>query len=80
MRSRVDEEQFRRYFELMGVQRHLKAAGIFCRLNHRDGKAGFLGDIPRTLSYIVDLGPRYPELGFLVDLIEQRVLPGLEDA
>jgi aminoglycoside/choline kinase family phosphotransferase len=80
MRNRVDEEQFRRYFELMGVQRHLKAAGIFCRLNHRDGKAGFLEDIPRTLSYIVDLGPRYTELGFLVELIEQRVLPGLEVA
>ena len=78
MRSLVDETQFRRYFELMGVQRHLKAAGIFCRLKHRDGKSGFIGDIPRTLSYIVDLGPRYPELGFLADLIEQRVLPGLE--
>ncbi len=64
----------------MGVQRHLKAAGIFCRLNHRDGKAGFMKDIPRTLSYIVDLGPRYPELGVLVDLIEQRVLPGLEES
>jgi aminoglycoside/choline kinase family phosphotransferase len=77
MRSLVDETQFRRYFELMGVQRHLKAAGIFCRLNHRDGKSGFINDIPRTLSYIVDLGPRYPELGFLVELIEERVLPGL---
>jgi aminoglycoside/choline kinase family phosphotransferase len=78
MRNRVDKTQFMRYFELMGVQRHLKAAGIFCRLNHRDGKSGFIHDIPRTLSYIVDLGPRYPKLGFLVDLIEQRVLPGLE--
>ena len=78
MQRRVDEAQFRRFFDLMGVQRHLKAAGIFCRLNHRDGKPGFLQDIPRTLSYIVELGPRYPELGFLVELIEQRVLPGLE--
>lgn len=78
LRSRIDEARFRRYFELMGVQRHLKAAGIFCRLNYRDGKAGFLPDIPRTLSYIVELGPRYPELGFLIELIEQRVLPGLE--
>ena len=78
LQGRVDEKLFRRYFELMGVQRHLKAAGIFCRLNHRDGKAGFIQDIPRTLSYIVELGPRYPELGFLVDLIEKRVLPGLE--
>ena len=80
LRERVDDVLFRRYFELMGAQRHLKAAGIFCRLSHRDGKAGFIQDIPRTLSYIVELEPRYPELGFLVDLIRQRVLPGLEQA
>jgi len=77
VRERVDEGQFRRYFELMGVQRHLKAAGIFARLNHRDGKSAYLGDIPRTLSYIVELGPRYDELAFLVGLIEERVLPGM---
>jgi aminoglycoside/choline kinase family phosphotransferase len=75
--ERVDEAQFRRYFELMGVQRHLKAAGIFARLNHRDGKSVYLGDIPRTLSYIVELAPRYPELGPLIELIEGRVLPGM---
>lgn len=78
VRDRIDEEQFRRYFELMGVQRHLKAAGIFARLNHRDGKPGYLADIPRTLSYVVESGPRYPELDFLVDLIESRVLRGMD--
>jgi len=78
MRERIDEEQFRRYFELTGVQRHLKAAGIFARLNHRDGKPGYLNDIPRTLSYIVDLGERYEEIGFLINLIEERVLPGMK--
>jgi aminoglycoside/choline kinase family phosphotransferase len=62
----------------MGAQRHLKAAGIFARLNHRDGKPGYLADIPRTLRYIVELMPEYPELGFLVAWIEERVLPGLE--
>ena len=77
-RDSIDETQFRRYFELMGVQRHLKAAGIFARLNHRDGKSVYLGDIPRTLSYITDLAPRYAELANLVELIETRVLPGLE--
>lgn len=79
LRERVSEKQFRRYFDLMGVQRHLKAAGIFARLKHRDGKAGYLEDIPTTLSYIVDLGSRYEELEFLVGLIEERVLPGMED-
>jgi len=80
VRARIDEEQFRRYFDLMGVQRHLKAAGIFARLNHRDGKAAYLKDVPRTLSYVVELGPRYGELAFLVELIQKRVLPGMERA
>lgn len=75
LRTLVDERAFRRYFELMGVQRHLKAAGIFARLNHRDGKSRYLEDIPRTLSYIVELRDHYDELGFVVDLIEQQVLP-----
>lgn len=76
-RDRIDEEQFRRYFELMGTQRHLKAAGIFARLNHRDGKSAYLEDIPRTLSYIVDLDGRYEELEFLIGLVKERVLPGM---
>ena len=78
MRCDLSEGQFIRYFELMGVQRHLKAAGIFARLNHRDGKPGYIEDIPRTLSYIVELAPRYKELDFLVALIKEQVLPGLE--
>lgn len=77
MRDQVDEEQYCRYFELMGVQRHVKAAGIFARLDHRDGKSAYLEDIPRTLSYIVELGPHYEELEFLVGLIEARILPPL---
>lgn len=78
VRKGIDEEQFRRYFELMGAQRHLKAAGIFARLCHRDGKSAYLGDIPRTLSYVVELRPRYPELEFVIELIESRVLPGMD--
>ena len=74
----LSSEQFIHDFDLMGVQRHLKAAGIFARLNHRDGKPDYMLDIPRTLSYIVDLGPRYDELEWLVELIESQVLPGLE--
>ena len=59
----------------MGVQRHLKAAGIFCRLNHRDGKPGYLADVPRTLEYVTELGNRYEELELLVELIRERILP-----
>ncbi len=75
----VDQKQFTHDFELMGVQRHLKAAGIFARLNHRDGKPDYLHDIPRTLTYIVELLPRYAELEFLVTLIRERCLPAFED-
>ncbi len=77
-RQGVDARLFRRYFDLMGAQRHLKAAGIFARLKLRDGKDGYLADIPRTLGYVRDLAPRYEELGCLSELIGSRVLPALE--
>ncbi len=76
--QQIDRARFRRWFDLMGVQRHLKASGIFARLSFRDGKHGFLKDIPRTLSYILDLQGRYPELTVLCRLIETSLLPGLE--
>jgi hypothetical protein len=78
-RELVDEKQFCRYFELMGVQRQLKASGIFCRLNHRDNKPAYLDDVPRTLNYIVEIGSRYEELEFLLPLITERVLPAWSD-
>ena len=79
-RVQVDEQQFCRYFELMGVQRQLKAAGIFCRLNHRDGKSRYLDDVTRTLEYIVEISPRYEELSFLQHLIDARILPAWDAA
>jgi N-acetylmuramate 1-kinase len=77
LREDVGEAQFLRWFDRMGVQRHLKAAGIFARLNHRDGKPGYLADIPRTLWYIVEVAEHDAELGFLGTLIRERVLPRL---
>lgn len=76
----ADADTLRRWFDLMGVQRHLKAAGIFARLNHRDGKPGYLPDIPRTLGYIVAIAGRYPELDWLGQFVAERCLPALEDA
>ncbi len=70
-------DDFLQQFDLMGVQRHLKAAGIFARLFHRDGKSGYLNDIPRTLSYISDTAPQYASLNFLSNLIEERILPSM---
>lgn len=71
------EERFLRWFDLMGVQRHLKASGIFARLNHRDGKPGYLDDIPRTLAYVAEVSGRYPELQPFLHLLEEHVLPTL---
>ncbi len=73
----INREQFQRWFDLMGLQRHIKASGIFARLYHRDGKPGYLKDIPLTLSYIVDIAAKYPELMFLSDLVKNQVLPDL---
>lgn len=68
-----DEERFLRWFDWMGVQRHLKATGIFARLNHRDGKPGYLKDIPRTLGYVREVAGRYSELAPLSALLDERV-------
>ncbi len=58
----VPFEQFQRWFDWMGMQRHLKAIGIFARLHHRDDKSNYLNDIPRTMNYLVEISAKYPEL------------------
>ena len=72
-----DDAQFLRWFDLMGVQRQLKVGGIFARLYHRDGKAGYLADIPRTLQYAVDSCARHADFAALGELIAGRVLPAV---
>ena len=80
LKDDLSAEKFIEQFDLMGVQRHLKAAGIFARLLHRDGKSGYIDDIPRTLSYISDVAPQYAELSMIVTLVEERILPSLESS
>ncbi|HHB91600.1 MAG TPA: aminoglycoside phosphotransferase [Thioploca sp.] len=67
-------DNFLRWFDWMGIQRHLKASGIFARLYHRDGKSGYLKDIPRTLNYIVEVSGDYPELKYLHELVSEQIL------
>ena len=74
------EADFQRWFDLMGVQRHVKVAGIFARLFRRDGKSGYLQDIPLVLDYILEVAPRYESLAGLARLIDTRVAPGLQAA
>jgi aminoglycoside/choline kinase family phosphotransferase len=68
--TRVDDETFRRGFDLMGLQRHIKVLGIFCRLWYRDGKKGYLDDLPLVWRYTREVGRRYPETAALIELIE----------
>ena len=75
---KINRDEFIKWFDLMGVHRHLKASGIFARLSHRDGKHNFLKDIPRTLSYILDLKETHKELLPICIMIEEMVLPKLE--
>ncbi len=76
----ASDAQFLRWFDLIGVQRHIKVLGIFCRLWYRDGKAGYLADLPRTLDYVRDTCARYPELQACAQFLERRVVPGLPAA
>ena len=69
------EDTFMQWFDWMGVQRHLKAVGIFARLRHRDSKPGYIKDIPRTLSYIETVASAYPPLRDLSVLIRDVVQP-----
>jgi aminoglycoside/choline kinase family phosphotransferase len=72
--------QFRRWFDWMGMQRHLKAVGIFARLHLRDGKPGYLRDIPRTLNYVLTQADAYPEFAEFGDFLRTQVLPLQETA
>ena len=67
--------RFKRWFDLMGMQRHLKAIGIFSRLHLRDDKSNYLNDIPRTLNYVTSVCATYPELVDFSDFLQNHVLP-----
>ena len=67
----IEKQTLLRWFDLMGVQRHLKVLGIFARLNYRDGKSQYLNDLPLTLKYVLDTCKYYPELQTLKILLEE---------
>lgn len=67
----ADFGEFYRDFEWMGVQRHIKVLGIFARLFHRDGKDGYLRDMPLVMAYLRRACTRYSELAPLLRLLDQ---------
>jgi aminoglycoside/choline kinase family phosphotransferase len=66
-----DFGEFYKAVEWMGLQRHLKVAGIFARLTLRDGKPRYLADTPRFLAYIRATASRYRELAPLLRLVDE---------
>jgi N-acetylmuramate 1-kinase len=74
----ADREEFLRWFDRMGLQRHLKVLGIFARLWHRDGKPGYLADLPRVLDYTLEASGAMPELAAFDAFLRKRVVPAFD--
>jgi aminoglycoside/choline kinase family phosphotransferase len=73
LEEKVDTDRFRRWFDLTGLQRHINILGLFCRLCYRDGKPGYLNDLPRVLSYVLNTARRHADIAPLADLIEAKI-------
>lgn len=73
--SRQPIDNVMQAFDFMGLQRHIKVAGIFARLYHRDKKAGYLNDLPLVLAYLVDAAQRYSSTQGFADWLKASVLP-----
>jgi aminoglycoside/choline kinase family phosphotransferase len=73
LEEKIDTDRFRRWFDLTGLQRHIKILGLFCRLCYRDGKPGYLDDLPRVLRYVLDTARRHADIAPLADLIEAKI-------
>jgi len=71
----VSDEEFLKWFDFMGLQRHLKVLGIFARLYLRDRKDGYLKDLPLTLEYVLEVCKKYPQLDELYKLLNKVTLP-----
>ena len=68
-------EQFKRDADLMAIQRHIKILGIFVRLFERDGKTGYLKDLPRVMWYLLEESQGYEELNDFMQFIREIVMP-----
>lgn len=76
--SALSRADFRRCFDWMGLQRHLKVLGIFARLSLRDGKHGYLDDLPLVLHYTRQVAASYPQLAQFGNWFERRLMPQIE--
>ncbi len=76
----ADEGEFMRWFDLMGLQRHIKVLGIFARLYYRDSKSGYLKDLPRVLAYAKAAAALYPETAEFAEYIDAYIEPRFDAA
>jgi aminoglycoside/choline kinase family phosphotransferase len=76
----ADAAEFMRWFDLIGLQRHIKVLGIFARLFYRDGKPQYLKDLPRVLDYARDTASSYAETAPFADFIIKRIDPLFKNA
>ncbi|MEB3766662.1 aminoglycoside phosphotransferase family protein [Acinetobacter sp. MD2] len=74
-----DLAQFKQDADYMSLQRHIKILGIFVRLFERDGKSGYLKDLPRVMWYVLNEAQDYAELTSFVEFMQQRVLPAFTE-
>ena len=72
-----ERRQWRTWFDLMGLQRHIKVLGIFSRLWLRDGKARYLDDLPLVIRYVLEVAGAHRETREFADWFAARVLPAL---
>ena len=71
----IDDREFLRWFDLMGLQRHIKVMGIFARLSLRDGKHHYLQDLPLVIDYSLEVASQYPETQAFCHWFRQRINP-----
>lgn len=74
------QREYLRWFDLMGLQRHIKVLGIFARLYYRDGKSQYLHDLPRVLRYALETADAYPETAQFAQYLSQSVAARFADA
>ena len=75
----VSEEQFLYWFDMTGLQRHLKCLGIFARLEIRDGREGYTQYYPRMLVYIDEVLNMYPELNSFREFMHERIIAPMQE-
>jgi aminoglycoside/choline kinase family phosphotransferase len=70
--DKIDATRFLRWFDLTGLHRHVRVLGQFYRLWYRDGKPGYLQDVPQVYRYVIEVARSYPELADFAALLERH--------